>query len=55
LEALPQPVLQRVQADEHGIAGEQEMLVTPIFRSLPGELHRIHQNEPTGAVVMNAK
>ena len=42
---MPEPVLQRVEADEHGIRGQQQMLVTAALCALPGELHRIDEDE----------
>jgi len=38
-------VLQRVEADEHGIRGQQQMLVAAALCALPGELHRIDENQ----------
>ena len=40
-------MLQGVEADEHGIAGEEQMLMASVLRSLPGELHRIHEDADT--------
>src|SRR5688572_10278656 len=45
LKPLPKPVLQRVEADEPGIRRQQLMLLTAVLRSLPGELHRIHEHK----------
>ncbi|MNC88389.1 hypothetical protein D3C83_42000 [compost metagenome] len=38
-------MLQRVEADEPGIGRQQRMLLTAVLRSLPGELHRIHEHK----------
>ena len=46
LQPLPQPVLQRVEADEHGIRGQQQMLIAAVLRALPGELHRVDEDQP---------
>ena len=46
LQALPQPVLQRVEADEHGIGGEQAGADCPRYlRALPGELRRVDEHQ----------
>ena len=45
LKPLPEPVLQRVEADEHGIRGQQQMLVAAVLCALPGELHRIDEDQ----------
>ena len=45
LKALPQPVLQRVEADEPGVRAEQQMLVSAVLGSLPGELERLDQDQ----------
>jgi len=45
LKPLPEPVLQRVEADEHGIRGQQQMLVAAALCTLPGELHRIDEHQ----------
>ncbi len=42
-------MLQGVQADEYGIAGEQKMLMAPVLGSLPRELHRIDEDEARSA------
>ena len=48
LKALPQPVLQRIEANEPRISGKQLMLVAAVLGSLPGELHRVDENQSCG-------
>ena len=45
LKPLPEPVLQRVEADEPGIRRQQRVLMAAVLRSLPRELHRIHEHQ----------
>ena len=45
LKPLPEPVLQRVEADEHGIGGQERVLVAAALRSLPREFHRVDQDQ----------
>ena len=48
LKALPQPVLQRIEANEPRISRKQLMLVAAVLGSLPGELHRVDENQSCG-------
>ena len=41
LKALPQPVLQRIEANEPRISRKQLMLIAAVLGSLPGKLHRV--------------
>ena len=43
-------MLQRVEVDEPGISGKQLMLVSAVLGSLPGELHRVDENQSCGHV-----
>lgn len=45
LEALPQPVLQRVEADETRVRAQQQVLMTAVLGSLPGELECLDEHE----------
>src|SRR5688572_27850111 len=45
LKALPQPVLQRVEADEPRVGAQQEVLMAAVLGSLPGELECIDEHE----------
>jgi hypothetical protein len=40
-------VLQGVEADEHTIGGQQQVLMPAITRALPGELHRLDEHQTT--------
>ena len=42
---MPEPGLQSVKADEHGISGQQQMLVAAALCTLPRELHRIDEDQ----------
>ncbi len=42
----PQPVLQRVHANEHGICGRAEITPFAISSALPGQLGAVHEHEP---------
>ena len=50
LKPLPEPVLQRVEADEPGIRGQQRVLVPAALGALPGEFHRIDEHEARGCL-----
>ncbi len=43
---VPQPVLQRVHANEHGICGRAEIPPFAISSALPGQLGAVHEHEP---------
>ena len=45
MKPLPEPLLQRVEADEHGIRWQQQMLVAAALCALPGDLHRIDEDQ----------
>ena len=48
LKPLPEPVLQRVEADEAWVRGQQRVLMTAVLGALPGELHRIDEHQARG-------
>ena len=45
LQALPKPELQRIEADEARISGQQQVLMSAVFGSLPSEFQRLHKNQ----------
>jgi hypothetical protein len=48
LQALPEPVLKRVVTDEPGIGGCENVLMAAIPCTLPGEFHRVDEDESCG-------
>ena len=47
---IPQPVLQRVHANEPGVCGRAEMAPFAISRALPGQLGAVHEDEPRRSI-----
>jgi hypothetical protein len=45
LKPLPEPELQRVEADEPGVRRQQRVLLTAVLGSLPSELHRVDEHQ----------
>src|SRR5687767_13147192 len=45
LEALPQPELQRVEANEPRVRVQQQMLMAAVFGALPRELEGLDQDQ----------
>ena len=43
----PQPVLQGVRADEHGIGRCEEVMSLPLAGTLPFQFHPVDENEPS--------
>src|SRR5688572_23705275 len=45
-DSIPQPVLQSVHANEHGICGRAEITPFAISSALPGQLGAVYEHEP---------
>jgi hypothetical protein len=45
LQALPEPLLQGVEADEARIRAQEQVLMSAVLGSLPGELQGVDEHE----------